>query len=138
LHLLRLGLRRKYYIKLMKKKKGNSELETHHRKDREANFRVDSGTELLGKRVLSGDWEMVWALVFGSRFWLAFTGRCVLGDTLPDPKISYPLEFIQHLESHNVFPLFSIFLIYLFIYLFIWRHTLTWVLMMSLFYIEIT
>jgi hypothetical protein len=55
LHLLRLGLRRKYYIKLMKKKKGNSELETHHRKDREANFRVDSGTELLGKRVLSGD-----------------------------------------------------------------------------------
>jgi predicted DNA-binding WGR domain protein len=38
-----------------KKKKGNSELETHHRKDREANFRVDSGTELLGKRVLSGD-----------------------------------------------------------------------------------
>jgi hypothetical protein len=53
----------------------------------------------------------------GSRFWLAFTGRRVLGDTLPDPKISYPLEFIQHLESHNVFPLFSIFLIYLFIHL---------------------
>jgi hypothetical protein len=54
LQLLRQGLRRKYYIKLMEKK-GNSELETHHRKDREANFRVDSGTELLGKRVLSGD-----------------------------------------------------------------------------------
>jgi hypothetical protein len=49
------GPQEKILYKINEKKKGNSELETHHRKDREANFRVDSGTELLGKRVLSGD-----------------------------------------------------------------------------------
>jgi hypothetical protein len=59
--------------------------------------------------------ERWFGLSFLARFYRTL---CTRGYTLPDPKISYPLEFIQHLESHNVFPLFSIFLIYLFIYLF--------------------